>query len=88
MKCLACGSELEAEAVRPAVVVLRKSFRRLTVVVVEESDAGVPIARQVEVQVEPVGQTVPARGRQVGIVGQPREEVGDFSLSVMNSVPR
>ena len=52
-------SELETEAVRPAVVVAREARRRLAVVVVEEPEPEVPVARQVEVHVQPIRQAVP-----------------------------
>ena len=72
--------KLEAERVRPAVVVRGESLRRLAVVVVEEPEPEIPVSRQVEVQIEPIGQPVPIGNRQAGIVREPGDEVGDLQL--------
>src|SRR5688572_25546377 len=74
------ASELEAERVRPAVVVLGKALGRLAVVVVEEPDPEIPVARQVEVEVEPIRDAVPVVNRQTRVVAEPRDEVGDLQL--------
>ena len=62
------ASELEAERIRPAVIVLGESRRRLAVVVVEEPDSEIPVPRKVEVQIEPIGQPEPIGNRQARIV--------------------
>src|SRR4051812_31241817 len=72
------NSELQAERIGPAVVVLRRGGWGQAVVVVEITDAPVPVAGQVEVEVQLVVDAVPAVDREARIPREPRQHVDDL----------
>src|SRR4029079_14112739 len=73
-------SELEAERIRPSIVVVGQAGWRLAVVVLEEAHADVPVAGQVEVEVERVVDSIAVVDGQAGVIVESRHEVGDLQL--------